>query len=49
MPVHVATAGAARVDVEVTSMSKSGRRVMRIPGVAVARASRPLTVRVTNK
>src|SRR5207249_2309456 len=27
MPVHVATAGAARVDVEVTSMSNGGRRV----------------------
>jgi hypothetical protein len=48
MPVHAATAGAPRVDVEVTSMSKSGRRVTRIPGVAVARASRPLTVRVTS-
>jgi hypothetical protein len=27
MPVHVATAGASRVDVEVTSMSAQGRRV----------------------
>ena len=26
MPVHVATAGASRVDIEVTSMTKSGRR-----------------------
>jgi hypothetical protein len=26
MPVHVATVGASRVDIEVTSMSKSGRR-----------------------
>jgi len=27
MPVHVATPGAARVDIEVTSMTKSGRRI----------------------
>src|SRR4029078_6448709 len=26
MPVHVATAAASRVDIEVTSMTKSGRR-----------------------
>jgi VCBS repeat protein len=27
MPIHVATAGATRVDIEVTSMTKAGRRV----------------------
>jgi hypothetical protein len=27
MPVHVATAGASRVDIEVTSMSKTGRQI----------------------
>jgi len=46
MPVHVATAGAPRVDVEVTSMSASGRRVTRVAGVDPKTASRPLVVKV---
>ena len=46
MPVHVATADAARVDVEVTSMSGRGRRTTRVAGVTVGQASRPLVVKV---
>jgi hypothetical protein len=44
-PVHVATAGVPRVDVEVTTMSRTGRRVTKITGVNPATASRPLIVR----
>jgi penicillin G amidase len=36
MPVHVATAGAARVDVEVTSMSARGRQITARRGIRVA-------------
>ncbi|HKB12385.1 MAG TPA: CRTAC1 family protein [Vicinamibacterales bacterium] len=46
MPVHVATADAARVDVEVTSMSRSGRRITRVAGIKASEAARPLVVRV---
>ena len=45
MPVHVATAGADRVDVEVTTMSRKGRRVTRLSGVDPLAAARPLVVR----
>ena len=46
MPVHVATGTAARVDLEVTSMGKDGRRVTRVAGFEVTAVSRSLTVRV---
>jgi hypothetical protein len=45
MPVHVATADAPRVDVEVTTMSRAERRITRAAGVKPASASRPLVVR----
>jgi VCBS repeat protein len=45
MPVHVATAEAARVDVEVTAMGKGGRLVTRAAGVEPLNAPRPLVVR----
>jgi VCBS repeat protein/ASPIC/UnbV protein len=45
-PVHVGTGGAPRVDVEVTTMSRGGRRVTRLTDIEVARAPRPLVVRV---
>jgi hypothetical protein len=44
-PVHVATAGVPLVDVEVTSMSRAGRRVTKCTEVNPATASRPLIVR----
>jgi len=46
MPAHLGTGTAARVDVEVTTMSRAGRRVTRITGVKPATASRPLTVKI---
>jgi hypothetical protein len=46
MPVHVATSGARRVDIEVTSMNTMRPRVARIANVNPATASRPLVVRV---
>ena len=46
MPVHVATADAGRVDVEVTTMSGTGRRTTRVAGVNPVTASRPLVVKV---
>jgi hypothetical protein len=49
MPVHVATAGSARVDVEVTTMSKRGRQVTKRPGVDPRTASRPLVIRVSDR
>jgi len=45
-PVHVATAGASRVDIEVTSMSTGGRRITAVRNVSVAGRSSPL-VRVS--
>ena len=44
MPVHVGTGGAAKVDVEVTTMGKDGRRVTRVGGVVPATSRRPLTI-----
>lgn len=46
MPVHVATAGARRVDVEVTTMSSNGRQITRTAGVDPSTAPRPLVVRI---
>jgi hypothetical protein len=46
MPVHVATADAARVDVEVSTMGKSGRQTTRRTGVDPGTAARPLVVNV---
>jgi penicillin G amidase len=46
MPVHVA-APAARVDVEVTTMSANGRRITKRTGVDPKTAPRPLVVRVS--
>jgi hypothetical protein len=46
MPVHLGTAAAARVDVEVTTMSSAGRRLTRVAGVTPATAPRPLVVKV---
>jgi hypothetical protein len=45
MPVHVATATSDRVDVEVTTMSKNGRRVTKTAGVNPVTAARPLVVK----
>ncbi|HEX3646359.1 MAG TPA: hypothetical protein VHT95_12180 [Vicinamibacterales bacterium] len=41
--------GAARVDVEVTTMSKRGRQVTKRPGVDPRTASRPLVIRVSDR
>jgi len=46
VPVHVATADARRVDVEVTTMGKSRRRVMKVRGIDPKTAPRPLVVRI---
>jgi hypothetical protein len=46
MPVHVATAGAPRVNVEVTSMAKGGRRVTKALGVDPRTAARPFVLRI---
>jgi hypothetical protein len=48
MPVHVATAGADRVDVEVTTMSRNGRMVTKTTGVDPRRAARPVIVKTPN-
>ncbi|WP_164155492.1 FG-GAP repeat domain-containing protein [Sandarakinorhabdus rubra] len=46
LPVHVATPGVARVDVEVTFMSANGRKLQRVTGVDVRKlAGGVLTVR----
>jgi penicillin G amidase len=45
MPVHVATAGADRVDVEVTTMSRNGRKVTKTAGMDPVKAARPLVIR----
>ncbi|HEY6235226.1 MAG TPA: CRTAC1 family protein [Candidatus Elarobacter sp.] len=45
-PVHVATADASRVDVEVTTMAPNGRRVTRIRGIDPKTSQRPLVVKV---
>ena len=46
MRVHVATAGAARVDIEVTTMWKKGRQTTKRPGVDPKTAPRPFTLRI---
>jgi hypothetical protein len=46
MPVHVATASAARVDVEVTSMGARGRVTTRRTNLDVRTAPRPIVVKV---
>jgi hypothetical protein len=46
MPVHVGTGDAAKVDVEVTTMSQRGRRTTKRSSVDPKTASRPLVVRV---
>jgi hypothetical protein len=48
MPVHVATTGATRVDIEVTTMGKNGRRVTKVSGVDPQTASRPLVLRISD-
>ena len=48
MPVHVATAGARTVDVEITSMSSRGRRVTKASGIDPKTASRPLIMRISD-
>ena len=48
MPVHVAAAGAARVDVEVTTMGKSGRRMTKVSRVDPRTSSRPLVLRISD-
>ena len=45
MPVHVAAPGASRVDIEVTTMSASGRQTTKRAGVDPKTAPRPLVVR----
>jgi hypothetical protein len=47
IPVHVGTTDAARVDVEVTTMSRRGRQTTKWPGVDPKVAPRPLVVAVT--
>ena len=48
MPVHVAAAGAARVDVEATTMGKSGRRMTKVSRVDPRTSSRPLVLRISD-
>jgi hypothetical protein len=47
MPVHLGTGGAARVDIEVTTMSARGRQTMKKSGVDPKTAARPLVVPVS--
>jgi hypothetical protein len=46
MPVHVATTGASRVDIEVTSMTTSGRRVTSIRNQSAIRNPRSAITRI---
>jgi hypothetical protein len=46
MPVHVATPGASRVDVEVTTMSARGRQTTKRAGVDPRTAARPLMLEI---
>ena len=46
MPVHVATADAKRVDVEVTAMGKGGRKVTKATGIDPRAARRTLVMRM---
>ena len=48
MPVHVATAGASRVDIEVTSMSAHGRTITARRGLRIADRRLPIEVRISN-
>jgi hypothetical protein len=48
MPVHLGTADAKRVDVEVTTMGKAGRRLTKATGVDTRKSQRPLVVRILN-
>ena len=48
MPVHVATAGAARVDVEAVTMGRKGRETTRAAGIVTKAASRPLVLRISD-
>ncbi len=45
MPMHLATAAAERVDIEVTSMRRGGRTVTKVGNVDPLKAPRPLVVR----
>jgi hypothetical protein len=44
-PVHVATADSARVDIEVTTMGRDGRRVTKISRVDPKTSPRPLVIK----
>jgi hypothetical protein len=46
MPVHVGTGGAARVDIEVTSMATGGRRVTKVARIDTNAAPRPIVVKI---
>jgi len=46
MPVHVATAGASRVDVEVTSMTKTGRRITALRHQSAIRNQQSAIIRI---
>jgi hypothetical protein len=48
MPVHVATDGARRVDVEVTTMGRAGRRTTWRSGVDPRTTPRPLVLRISD-
>ncbi|MBI3493889.1 MAG: CRTAC1 family protein [Acidobacteria bacterium] len=48
VPVHVATADAARVDVEVTSMSRAGRKVTARRGLRIEDRGLRIEVRIPN-
>jgi hypothetical protein len=48
MPVHVATAGANRVDIEVTSMSAGGRKVTARRGLRIADRGMRIEMRVVD-
>jgi hypothetical protein len=48
MPVHVATADAARVDVEVTTMGRNGRRTTKVDSIDPRTAPRPFVLRISD-
>ncbi len=48
MPVHVAVAGATRVDVEAVTMGRRGRQTTKVGGVVVKAAPRPLVLRISD-
>ena len=47
MPVYLGLGGAPRVDVEVTTMSKTGRKVTRLAGIDPTTAARPMVVKIS--